>query len=86
MQDYITGQYAVTSIVAGCLEQLRELTTPDALMEFVHGDLSGRVGSFNQLEAGDKAAADSSSIMGLFLRKCVVSFDSLSFEVNFHTA
>lgn len=72
----------MAAIVAGCLEQLQELRTPDDLMEFVHGDLAVRVGSFNQVDAPERAAADSSSIMGMFLRQCSVNFDSLSFEVS----
>lgn len=72
----------MATIVAGCLEQLQELRTPDDLMEFVHGDLAVRVGSFNQVDSPERAAADSSSIMGMFLRQCSVNFDSLSFEVS----
>ena len=71
----------MANILAGCLEQLQELTTPDDLMEFVHGDLAMRVSSFNQVESPVQATANSSSIMGIFLRQCIVSFDSLSFEV-----
>ena len=82
LQAHIQGQSSVAKIVAGCLEQLHDLTTPDALMEFVHGDMAVRVGSLNQLEPSDRVAADSSSIMGIFLRQCAVSFDDLSFEVS----
>ena len=76
------GSSSVANIVAGCLEQLQELRTPDDLMEFVHGDLAVRVGSFNQVDTPDRAAADSSSIIGMFLRQCTINFDSLSFEVS----
>lgn len=82
MQDHIRGSSSVANILEGCLEQLQELTTPDDLMEFVHGDLAVRVGSFSQVDAPERAAADSSSIMGMFLRQCTISFDSLSFEVG----
>lgn len=82
VQEHVRGSSSVAAIVAGCLEQLQELRTPDDLMEFVHGDLAVRVGSFNQVDTPERVAADSSSIMGMFLRQCSLNFDSLSFEVS----
>ncbi|KAK9821856.1 hypothetical protein WJX74_005846 [Apatococcus lobatus] len=82
LKDHIRETRSIAIVVEGCLEQLQGLTTPDDLLEFVHGDLAVRVGNFTQVDAPERAAADCSSIMGMFLRQCTISFDSLSFEAT----
>jgi hypothetical protein len=71
----------VSGVLGGVLDMLADIDCPDALVSFFTG-LRGFL--TNGAEAGAQRApgADPASELGLFIRRCLVLYDGLSFEVG----
>ena len=80
------GDGAAASWLCQLTRDLGALQTPDSVLEFFRGlgqllHSARSSGSLSE-DAGHSRTAERQSPMGIFLRSCLVAFNSMAFEVR----